>query len=543
MTLTSALVAWILAKVARLSKQQRNFALACAISPNSNSLPVALMQSLVLTVPQLHWEEDGEPEDTVDAMLGRALTYLVLYSTLGMFVRWSIGAKLLSTVEDRHGRPTMLEGNRYRGEPQQIRDSQNMMQTARLVDVDGSDELSRIVTRDIGQASDRLPQEPLTDGGRPPVWQSTRSRSGPPAWTRSFPNTPDGSSPEESVTHDDDAGDRDMESCDIRSGHYSIWSQLKKRAKRGFHYVIVVPSQAVLGFMTAPLWAAVLSLFVAIIRPLQHFIDSLEPVVGALQTSGACSVPLTMIVLGAYFVQEKAPVDHLDTNIGVSAGSAIEQRGQTSVVGSQSFEDSTAASTLRVPPATNNRGTAPWMRNPWKSGGDSSTNCSGIGGGSSYVGGEGELDAANDEAPQNSARNAQNSPSLPISSLNRQHGSKSLTEKEVEHQRKMEWRTIAVAISSRMLVTPLLLIPPMWWYAVMTRYNVMDDPVFIAAACLIIGSPPALTLAQITSQNAGGNKSLERLISQTIFVSYSIFAAPTTIALVLSALLIAENDH
>ena len=49
---------------------------------NSNSLPIALMQSLVVTVPGLKWDED----DSDDAMVGRALTYLVLYSTLGMIV-------------------------------------------------------------------------------------------------------------------------------------------------------------------------------------------------------------------------------------------------------------------------------------------------------------------------------------------------------------------------------------------------------------------------------------------------------------------------
>ena len=41
------------------------------------------MQSLVVTVKGLKWEKG----DTKDAMLGRALTYLVLYSTLGMMVR------------------------------------------------------------------------------------------------------------------------------------------------------------------------------------------------------------------------------------------------------------------------------------------------------------------------------------------------------------------------------------------------------------------------------------------------------------------------
>ena len=39
-------------------------------------------QSLVIEVPHLKWG----PDDTKDQMLGRALTYLVLYSTLGMMV-------------------------------------------------------------------------------------------------------------------------------------------------------------------------------------------------------------------------------------------------------------------------------------------------------------------------------------------------------------------------------------------------------------------------------------------------------------------------
>lgn len=49
---------------------------------NSNSLPIALMQSLVTTVPLLKWNTD----DTLDAMFGRSLAYLVIFSTLGMIV-------------------------------------------------------------------------------------------------------------------------------------------------------------------------------------------------------------------------------------------------------------------------------------------------------------------------------------------------------------------------------------------------------------------------------------------------------------------------
>ena len=57
---------------------------------NSNALPIALMQSLVISVPDLKWGND----DNKDVMLGRAQTYLTMYSTLGMVMRtvffWSV---------------------------------------------------------------------------------------------------------------------------------------------------------------------------------------------------------------------------------------------------------------------------------------------------------------------------------------------------------------------------------------------------------------------------------------------------------------------
>jgi len=56
------------------------------------------------------------------------------------------------------------------------------------------------------------------------------------------------------------------------------------------------------GFMTPPLWASVMSLVVVLCQPLQHFINGyLRPVRGAIAQAGDCSIPLTLVVLGAYF--------------------------------------------------------------------------------------------------------------------------------------------------------------------------------------------------------------------------------------------------
>jgi len=58
----------------------RSFVTAAAMFMDSNSLPIALMQSLAFS--DLAWGS----ADNEDAMLGRALTYLTMYSILGMVV-------------------------------------------------------------------------------------------------------------------------------------------------------------------------------------------------------------------------------------------------------------------------------------------------------------------------------------------------------------------------------------------------------------------------------------------------------------------------
>jgi predicted permease len=51
-----------------------------------------------------------------------------------------------------------------------------------------------------------------------------------------------------------------------------------------------------------PLWATLASLLVACVRPLQNLLDNhMQPVKGALAAAGNCSIPLTLVVLGAFF--------------------------------------------------------------------------------------------------------------------------------------------------------------------------------------------------------------------------------------------------
>jgi auxin efflux carrier family protein len=55
-------------------------------------------------------------------------------------------------------------------------------------------------------------------------------------------------------------------------------------------------------FMSPPLWASLVSLLVALNPPLQHVLEvHMQPVQEAITQAGNCSIPITLVVLGAYF--------------------------------------------------------------------------------------------------------------------------------------------------------------------------------------------------------------------------------------------------
>ncbi|KAG2757619.1 auxin efflux carrier [Suillus brevipes Sb2] len=524
-TIFSALVARVLSGMFGLKKSHRNFAMAASMFMNSNSLPIALMQSLVISVQGLKWT----PDDNTNAMLGRALTYLVLYSTLGMMLRWSYGVRLLSSA-DTPPTPTsshspLIAAVPYDAEGAQYADNVSLSDEATLSehhsssryqptstshhwqtqvhptspshhwqtqactqaalvtsslddandnDQDAACEIPTFVPEPVGHVygqlrSHRSPSHLHLSPSRALERSSSHSHSHSPhslhptrntAIYHSFPNSPvqehaplvsDSVTPADSEDEIDDEADVTSEAFRQRRHHKRhtslrhVWKWTKNAWRR------------VNEFMTMPLWASLLSLIVACTPPLQSTLERMEPFKGALGAAGNCSIPLTLVVLGAYFYSEPPEDDMQDGDL---------------------------------------------------------TDC--------------ETDETRRGLGQSKSRTSL------ISTLHEMLALKRVP----QPQTRGESKTVFVAILARMIIVPAVMLPVL---AILAKFDVHDifaDPVFVVSNVLLIASPPALTLAQITQ--AASNDSFERLISRTVFWSYCVVTPPSTILVVVLGLLIAK---
>jgi predicted permease len=438
-TVVSMSISFLLGWIFRLKKSQRNFAMAAAMFMNSNSLPIALMQSLVVTVPGLKWGK----HDNRDEMVGRALTYLVLYSTLGMVLRWSYGVKLLSQADEDFKDPGYSETSPLLGS------YQAQISNQRLRHEDMTDSLDEqgpptIVVEDYAKL-------------RPNLARHANQ------FYQSFPNSPNESqvhiqystcvSPSSTASNSEDEGDESTSFLPTRHHH-----------SHGHHVATATPSvflrlwrsisrkwSVLNDFMTVPLWAALASLLVACIQPLQHAMEwHMQPVKGAVTVAGNCSIPLTLVVLGAYF-----------------------------------YPTTTSAGDVHTRPSPT----------------------------------------------------ASRSSSMLVNSVKDLFRLQNRRNRPVD--RPGETATVVIAVLSRMIITPMLLLPLMALSTKFDLHTIFEDPVFVVANVLLISSPPALTLAQITQQAASG-EAFERLISRTIFWSYCIVTPPTTIVNVVLGLLLVK---
>lgn len=331
----------------------RSPAVACATFQNSNSLPIALLQSLIGEKLPLQWG----PHDTRDAMLGRGLSYLVLFSSLGIIVRWSIGVKLLTSAESQTETGEVppegdVEQNAADGAasaPYEVREDEAdgaREDDALLVNGGAKGDKRRSILKN-GSSAPRTRESTAAsssgdtavnghgtslDPTAPSFEPHHQDQLQPPTPTKkkqarivhSFPNTPIPSvssrselaSTASEYEYEDDDDDDDETSVEWASGDEDGHANAEWGAERGFGRRFLDSGRFARvrrfgrtaqkklqrfwvkfsDFMTVPLWAAVLSLVVACIPPLQHTLNQAEPL-------KAC-VPLSLSLREGAFTGE-----------------------------------------------------------------------------------------------------------------------------------------------------------------------------------------------------------------------------------------------
>ncbi|KAG0054722.1 hypothetical protein BGZ83_010617 [Gryganskiella cystojenkinii] len=106
-------ISWVVAKIgSRLlgfSKDEEKFVTASILFSNTNSLPMALLQSLAFSVAGDRLLRDAN--DTKEEVAARGISYILFYAIFGNLVRWSYGFTLLVPQDKEESAPvTPTEG-------------------------------------------------------------------------------------------------------------------------------------------------------------------------------------------------------------------------------------------------------------------------------------------------------------------------------------------------------------------------------------------------------------------------------------------------
>ncbi|KAJ3765724.1 hypothetical protein FB446DRAFT_438524 [Lentinula raphanica] len=213
-------------------------------------------------------------------------------------------------------------------------------------------------------------------------------------------------------------------------------------------------------FMTVPLYAAFLSIIVALIPSVQHTLEvHLYPIKGALESAGACSIPVTLVVLGAYFFKEKEQSSD-ETDVIPTRMEGVQEAGVVSTEGDGVDNRCKPLGHSSRPSAIQHCKELFMKLNPKRK-----------------------------RRPAFLGSNDGNKPLLG------------------------ETKTVYIAVLSRMVLTPLVLMPLVTFAAKEDWHSVFEDPVFVVS-----------NITQAASGDA-----FERLISRTIFWSYCIVTPPLMI--------------
>ncbi|KAH9478161.1 putative transporter [Psilocybe cubensis] len=541
-TLTSMAVGRVLGWSFGLRKSQRSFIMAAAMFMNSNALPIALMQSLVTSVPDLAWGSD----DNKNAMLGRALTYLTMYSTLGMVVRYSYGVSLLSRADTILTPATIVSSTVTPSTSILGLDTETGERTPLLVDFD-DDETEAGGEHDLkthpststlvhststpkdkkGKMVNHFTESPTSSvsssprigasgsgadtgagitataatGGRPPRLTPGRrnttfynsfpnspneSRADLPAWgVNGSSGAPPGIATDGRMEHESDSEEEEDEvahnldrtAADLEHGTHHRDAARPPSSFSKFVSSVSAALQPVKKYVLLPITSFLLAVHAFMTVPLYAALLSLIV---------ALTPPLQ------YALEHNEVLRPVNGAIGTCGKCAVPIT--LVVLGGYFWSDE-----------------------------------------------DGAVDAKDKAKKKKKPKKDRRSYLQRVKEfLHISTSEDSGSTPTIEPGKKPgETKTVMLSILARMIITPLVLTPLMVMATMSDWHAVFEDPVFVVVNTLLLCSPPALTLAQITSAGAGGG-SFERLISRTIFWSYCVMTPVVMLGSVLGGLWLAE---
>jgi len=347
-TFVSYMSGFVVSKMFRFNKRQKNFVTAMAVFGNSNSLPISLVISLSKTLPGLHW--DKIPNDNDDEVAARGILYLLVFQQLGQMVRWSWGYHVLLappekySVQDGGSMPAQLEdGARPSHSPSSTGTSTTQ---ALLINIDDEESDSAFDSDGANTPSANTLDVPAWNGSGTATplncghYTSSSCSLGElhthfpkpkktaPVANPSVPEPP--MSPASDILKPHTRWQAvkaytcrkaDALRSSIATSSTRAFKRLPPRLQSALSRTAAFLKRFSLGlweFMNPPLWAMLCAIVVACVPTLRHlfftrgtFLNT--SVTRAIEQSGGVAVPLILVVLGANLARNTIPKSQLNT--------------------------------------------------------------------------------------------------------------------------------------------------------------------------------------------------------------------------------------
>ncbi|PLW46719.1 hypothetical protein PCASD_03657 [Puccinia coronata f. sp. avenae] len=496
--------AWCLGKMFQLSRAQFRVAIAGAMFMNTNTIPIALIQSLSMSLDKLKINS----LDTPDKELGRAFSYLAIYSLLGSLLRWSYGVRLLQPAEQ-----TDVDTGEFR--KRCAREDCEKVDFPSSVDNDNKTHAEEfamptfvdlaVPTRTQGayriscatafsSDSDILgsPSKANVRFSYPTAFGAYGSNGARIGSMRMSSAT--AFSVDSEITHCDIAGDTFKErrkSC--RRGQ-----QQTRPETQSFHDISIFLDE--------------LPRLQPICENENHNGEVTEALTPSVRDKIASPLPEEAQCTNRRRLPDV--IDRVKVPSGVMKLIQVFQRFLNPPLISSVLSIAIAC----VPPVQQWLSGVQILRNFLNSAGNASIPITLIVLGSFFS------SSTSHQSSIKSVKGNKHAPHIEPSSRS---------------SSKNQSTTIALSLISRHLLTPMILLPLMYILSKFTRVTIFADPIFLLTTVLLVGAPPAITLAQMATEQDGD---LDKLVSRLLFCSF-VFITPLTTLLLVGVSVMIHDTH